>query len=107
VHHFANPLVDVLNYPRKEEPMLENGTSDKAFKPKSLLAQKSIDDISEKKIDEDVHHFANPLTDVLNWPRKETAYDNNGTGEKAFKPQSLSQWSTPALTQTQQTMDQL
>ena len=51
--------------------------------PQSLMQTKK-EDISEKGIDENVHWFANPLTETLNWPRKEVPMAENGSGPKAF-----------------------
>ena len=53
--------------------------------PIALLQQKNVD-IAEKGMDEDVHHFTNPLTETLNWPRRDSPYDANGSSSKAFKP---------------------
>jgi len=53
------------------------------------LSQKSGNDISENGIDENVHWFANPETETLNWPRRESPFDYNGSGSKAHKPQLL------------------
>jgi len=36
-------------------------------------------DISEKQIDEDVHDFANPNTEALNWPRTPDSFVPNGS----------------------------
>ena len=90
VHWFANPLTETLNWPRKEVPMAENGSGPKAFPatpnmPDALMQVKK-EDISEKGIDENVHWFANPLTETLNWPRKESPMADNGSGPKAFPP---------------------
>ena len=89
VHWFANPLTETLNWPRKEIAPAPNGSGPKAFPPTpnvESLAQRSKEDISEKGIDENVHWFANPLTETLNWPRKEIAPALNGSGPKAFPP---------------------
>jgi hypothetical protein len=42
------------------------------------------EDISEKGMNENVHWFANPNTETLNWPRRETPYDYNGSSPRAF-----------------------
>jgi hypothetical protein len=83
VHWFANPLTETLNWPRRDAPYDYNGSGPKAHK--SSLMQKNQDDISEKGIDENVHWFANPLTETLNWPRRDSPYDYNGSGPKAHK----------------------
>ena len=89
VHWFANPETETLNWPRKEIPFAANGSGPKAFPPTpnvEALAQKNKEDISEKGIDENVHWFANPETETLNWPRKEIPMAENGSGPKAFPP---------------------
>jgi hypothetical protein len=48
-------------------------------------------DISEEGIDENVHWFANPNTETLNWPRANAPYANNGSGPKAHQDTSLYQ----------------
>jgi hypothetical protein len=42
-------------------------------------------DISEKGINEEVHGFANGMTEPLNWPRRDTPYDYNGSGPRAHQ----------------------
>jgi hypothetical protein len=96
VHQFASDVAEILPYSRTEVPMSYNGSSDKSFKPStSSLLQRDYDqdesypkgrkDISEKGIDENVHWFANPNTETLNWKRSEEAFVPNGSNPKAFK----------------------
>ena len=42
-------------------------------------------DISENGIDENVHWFANPNTETLNWPRSQEPFVPNGSSSKAHK----------------------
>jgi hypothetical protein len=96
VHEFASGVADPYPALRPDTPYAYNGSSDKAHKPvTTTLIQREYNDeepieegrkdISEKGIDENVHWFANPLTETLNWPRKETPYDYNGSSAKAHK----------------------
>jgi len=82
-----------LNWPRVEEPFKQNGSGPKAFPPTAdvTLSQNRRNDISEKGIDENVHWFANPNTETLNWPRKEVPFAENGSGPKAFPPATMAQ----------------
>lgn len=82
-----------MNWPRKEVPFASNGSGPKAFPPTPdvTLSQRRNDDISEKGIDENVHWFANPNTETLNWPRKEVPFAENGSGPKAFPPAAMAQ----------------
>ena len=105
VWKLANPVSESPNWPRSDKPYDNNGTSKKAFKPlpiepktegeKAIQAimqrtgKNSTKDMSEKEVDPDVHAFANPNTETLNWPRKETPYDYNGSSDKAHPPQQL------------------
>ena len=72
VHWFANPNTETLNWERKQVPFAANGSGPKAFPatPDVTLSQNRRNDISEKGIDENVHWFANPNTETLNWERK-------------------------------------
>lgn len=42
-------------------------------------------DISENGIDEEVHGFANGMTEPLNWPRSQEPFAYNGSGPKAHQ----------------------
>ena len=130
VHEYASGVADAQPYPRSDVPYANNGSSDKAFKPQAtaLLQREYSDevypieqgrkDISEKGIDENVHWFANPNTETLNWERSKEPFAYNGSGPKAFKPSLyqrrqddisekgidenvhwLSQWSMAAFTE--------
>ena len=91
VHWFANPNTETLNWPRVEKPYLQNGSGPKAFPPQLVQRRGGNDDIAEKGMNEDVHWFANPNTETLNWPRVEKPYLQNGSGPKAFPPTTLHQ----------------
>jgi len=80
-----------LNWPRKEAPFTSNGSGPAAFPPTAGLSQHRRNDISEKGIDENVHWFANPNTETLNWPRKEAPFTSNGSGPAAFPPAAMAQ----------------
>ena len=85
VHWFANPLTETLNWERSKEAFVPNGSNPKAFKLHQHHSHHQQDDISEKGIDENVHWFANPNTETLNWERSKEPFVPNGSNPKAFK----------------------
>jgi len=83
VHGVASADTHVLPMPRRrrQTAYANNGSGEKAHS----LAEKDKKDIGEGNIDEEVHGVASADTHVLPMPRRrrQTAYANNGSGEKA------------------------
>lgn len=93
MHGLANPNSEVLNWARSQEAFKMNGSlnpeSGYGYVAPAELYQRHYPhprrdvaerrDISEKQIDEDVHDFANPNTEVLNWPRSPNGFIPNGS----------------------------
>merc|ERR1711934_221474 len=107
VHGFVNPNTETLNWARSQDPFIMNGSknpeSGYGYVPPAELYQHRHHrynpnyrrDISEKQIDEDVHDFANPNTEVLNWPRTPDSFIPNGSKN----PESGYGYVPPALLQ--------
>jgi hypothetical protein len=91
VHWFASDNVDVLPATRRDNEQYDyNGTGPKAFPPQAFL-KRGKRDIAEPGMEPNVHWFASDNVDVLPATRRDNEqYDYNGTGPKAFPPQSMS-----------------
>jgi hypothetical protein len=103
VHGLANPNSEVLNWARSQEAFKMNGSLNPAsgygYVAPAELYQRHYPvprrDISEKQIDEDVHDFANPNTEALNWPRTPNSFIPNGSNN----PESGYGYVAPSLYQ--------
>ena len=80
------------NWPRSEAANEANGYKATWVDPNAVVAPEAAalyqrhhrhhnynNDISEKQIDEQVHEFANPKTETLNWARSEDPFKMNGS----------------------------
>jgi len=89
VHTFASEDTNVLPIPRRrrETPYAGQGSGEKAHSltERAHHHHHHHKDIGEGNIDEEVHGVASADTHVLPMPRRrrQTAYANNGSGEKS------------------------